>query len=148
MSRAGSPDFRRLLSVHGSAIACYGQGVLIIGKSGAGKSGLALRLLALGGQLVSDDRVLISLGETNLILSAPDAIKGMIEARGVGLLRAAAIDEAELRLVIDLDLGPDARMPHVQSITILGVEIELMLGLGVPNLDIAIVQMLRCGRVP
>ena len=45
--------------VHASAVSLGGRGVLILGRSGAGKSGLALRLIALGAQLVSDDRVVL-----------------------------------------------------------------------------------------
>lgn len=146
MSRTDPPGASLSTNLHGSAVACFGQGVLITGKSGAGKSALALRLLALGAELISDDRVLVSLQSGLLVLAAPDAIRGIVEARGVGLLRASSVDEAKLRLVVDLDQAPNARMPHVRSISILDVEIELMLGHDVPNLDIAIVQMLRCGR--
>lgn len=132
--------------VHASAVAFGDRGLLILGASGAGKSGLALRLMALGARLVADDRVALEARAGALVASAPAAIRGMIEARGVGLLRAEALDEAALALAVDLDADAEARMPQLRQYGYLGVEIELISGRGVPNLDATLVQMLRSGR--
>ena len=58
----------------------------MIGPSGAGKSALALQLLALGAELVADDRTDIIRQGDHLIADVPQAIAGMIEARGMGIL--------------------------------------------------------------
>lgn len=145
MSRGQAPQTAPA-QVHGSVVAVAGRGVLILGASGAGKSGLALRMMAIGARLVADDRVDIARRDGALIASAPAALRGLIEARGVGLLRAEALSEAPLALAVDLDRPAAARMPHLREITLLGVEIELMLGHDVPNLDASLVQMLQCGR--
>jgi HPr kinase/phosphorylase len=134
------------LNLHASAVAVDGRGVLIVGASGSGKSGLALRMMALGALLVADDRVLVARRGPALVASAPAALRGLIEARGVGLLRADAADEAALALAVDLDAAPSARMPHPREIAYLDVEIELISGRGVPNLDATLVQLLRFGR--
>ncbi len=134
------------LNLHASAVAFGERGVLILGASGAGKSGLALRLIAAGARLVADDRVLLDARDGALIASAPAALRGMIEARGIGLLRADALDAAALVLAVDLDRSDAARMPHPHTIAYLGLEIELMLADGVPNLAVALVQLFRFGR--
>ncbi|WP_366935318.1 HPr kinase/phosphatase C-terminal domain-containing protein [Amaricoccus sp.] len=151
-SRAGVQAHNRMSRsapteiLHASAVALGDRGLLILGASGAGKSGLALRMMALGARLVADDRVAIEVHEGALLVSAPAAIRGMIEARGVGLLRAEALDEARLALAVDLDADGAARMPQSRQFGYHGVEIELISGRGVPNLDATLVQMLRSGR--
>lgn len=99
-------------NVHASAVA-FGPhgGVLILGASGSGKSQLALALIAEGAQLVSDDQVLLTALHGKLYARAPQSIAGMIEARGLGLLSLTYRRLARIALVIDLDLGPAARLP-------------------------------------
>lgn len=132
--------------VHASAVALDDRGLLILGSTGSGKSGLALRLMTFGARLVADDRVALVRRGDRLLASAPPALFGLIEARGVGILRAAALAEAELALAVDLDAAPAARMPQSCQIDYHGVEIELISGRGVPNLDATLVQLLRFGR--
>jgi HPr kinase/phosphorylase len=69
--------------LHASVVAVDGAGVLILGASGAGKSGLALRMIALGALLVSDDQVLLERCGDVLVARAPETLSGLIEARGV-----------------------------------------------------------------
>ena len=115
-------------------------------RSRAGKSGLALELMALGARLVADDRVVLTREGDTLVATAPPALRGMIEARGIGLLRAEPLDAAPVALAVDLDAAAAARMPHSCEITYLGVKIELILVKGVPTLAAALIQMLQCGR--
>jgi ABC-type dipeptide/oligopeptide/nickel transport system ATPase component len=70
--------------VHGTGISCCGKGVLLIGSPGSGKSDLALRMLALGSQLIADDQVVI---HQDMTMRAPDNINGMIEVYGVGIIK-------------------------------------------------------------
>lgn len=134
------------LILHASAVTLDARGLLILGASGSGKSGLALRLMALGARLVADDRVIVARRGAALVAAAPPAIRGLIEARGVGLLRAEAAGEVELALAVDLDAVTAARMPQLRQIAYHGVAIELISGGGVPNLDATLLQMLRFGR--
>lgn len=135
-------------TLHASAVALEGRGLLILGASGAGKSGLALRLMALGACLVADDRVTLRLVGADLYAAAPAALSGLIEARGVGLIAAEAVAEAPVALAVDLDRAPAARMPQRASITLLGRRIELILGRDVPNIDIALMFFMKNGRTP
>ncbi len=127
--------------VHASAVAIAGRGVLIVGASGSGKSGLALRLMALGATLVADDRVSLQRADGRLWASAPDRLRGLIEARGLGILRVPACDAALLALAVDLDRSPEARLPQPLTFTRLGVDIRLLLGRDVPNLASALMAM-------
>ena len=97
------------LSLHGSAAARGGDGVLLLGPPGAGKSDLVLRLLERGFVLVADDRVLVRDG----IASAPDALVGVLEVRGLGLVRLPCT-AARLVLAVALEtgLGLGERLPR------------------------------------
>ena len=85
--------------LHATCVAVDGRGLLILGPSGSGKSGLALRLIALGATLVSDDRTRITAHEGLLTATCPSpAILGLIEARGLGLLRAPVTESAKVQV--------------------------------------------------
>ena len=72
--------------VHGVMMNIYGIGVLIIGKSGIGKSELALDLIKRGHYLVADDVVEYSRFHYDIVCNAPDCLKRMLEIRGLGVI--------------------------------------------------------------
>ena len=94
-----------------SAADSAGFGVLIEGPSGSGKSALALQLIALGARLVADDRTRIVARDGWPWLCAPERLAGVIEARGVGLLRVPHRAAAPLRLIVDMGAAETARLP-------------------------------------
>lgn len=100
-------------TLHASAVAEAGRGLLILGPSGSGKSALALELIAYGAVLIADDLVRIVPEGGGLFAEAPDpqATGGPIEARGVGLLRLPFLPRAEIRLVLDLGTAETERLP-------------------------------------
>ena len=114
---------------HASVVA-FGphRGVLILGASGAGKSRLALALIDQGAELVADDQVVLMAQGGSLYARAPRAIAGMIEARGVGLLRLSHRRLAQIALVVDLDRPRGARLPKPDTITIAGVTLICLPG--------------------
>lgn len=86
--------------VHGSCVAREGNGVLLLGPPGSGKSDMVLRLLNHGFTLVADDRVNIVDG----FASAPSSLAGLLEVRGFGIVRLPCAPSA--RLVLAVRLGP------------------------------------------
>jgi hypothetical protein len=97
--------------VHAGCVAIGGRGVLIAGASGAGKSDLAMRLIDRGAALVADDYVSLRAEAGQVIASAPAAIAGLIELRGVGLLTLPYLAQAPVALVVDIDLAA-GRLPE------------------------------------
>ncbi len=132
-------------SVHGTAVSFGGAGLLITGAAGAGKSGLALRLMALGADLVSDDRVVLFRSADRVYMRAAEPIRGLIEARGVGILEVASVEGAELRLVVDLDREPDTRLPQAETIRCHDVAVQLIFGRGVPNIEAILTILMKNG---
>lgn len=131
--------------VHATCVALDGRAVLILGKSGAGKSALGLLLMAFGATLVADDRVILTASD-GLVATAPTAISGMIEARGVGLLNAKATPHARVVLAVDLDQSEPERLPAPRAISILDNIIPLQHGIEGLHLAASIMQYLRAGR--
>ena len=134
-------------TIHASAVSVRGRGVLILGASGSGKSGLALRMMALGADLVADDRVQLSGQATELWARAPVAIQGMIEARGIGVISVPFVSQTVLSLAVDLDREASARMPQRRVFTRLGANIPLILGRDVPNLESTLMFLVHTGGV-
>src|SRR5258707_7627920 len=108
--------------LHATAIAIEGRAVLLRGASAAGKSDLALRLIDAGARLVADDQSeLLRRGDT-LIVRAPATIAGLLEVRGIGIVRLDALAEAPVALVVDLVPAETLeRLPARRTETVLGL---------------------------
>jgi len=133
--------------LHATSVAVDGRGLLILGPSGSGKSALALRLIALGATLVSDDRTRIEADEGRLIATCPSpATRGLIEARGLGLLRAPSSDSVALHLAIDLGRTEPDRLPPFREVTFLGCRLSLVLHPQNDHFPDALLLYLRHGR--
>jgi HPr kinase/phosphorylase len=132
--------------LHASTVAVDGRGLLILGPSGAGKSALALQLIALGAVLVADDRTEVTLRDGTLLAQSPASIHGLIEARGIGILRAPALPEAPVTLAVDLEQREDQRLPPSRSVTILGCRVDLVLQVQNDHFPAALMLYLRHGR--
>ena len=97
------------LSKHGVLVNLLNKGVLIIGRSGVGKSECAIELLNKGAYLVADDVVLIKENNKKLIGYPPKTIKDLIEIRGIGIINVkemfgeeAMINSSKIDLMIEL----------------------------------------------
>jgi HPr kinase/phosphorylase len=111
------------MQLHASCAARDAHGVLLLGPSGSGKSDLLLRLLDRGFALVADDRVDVEAGTAKV----PDALAGLLEIRGLGILRLPYIPEARVALAVVLGPGgrtgehDGERLPDPQRDPYLGV---------------------------
>ncbi len=93
--------------IHASCVARNGEGVLLLGPPGAGKSDLVLRLLDHGFALVADDRVDIENG----FASPPPGLGGLLEVRGFGIVSLPHAERARLALAVELAAPLPARLP-------------------------------------
>jgi HPr kinase/phosphorylase len=118
------------LLVHATAVAIEGDAILLRGPPGAGKSDLALRLIEGGARLLADDQALLRRSDNHVLVRAPAAIAGLIEVRGVGIVRVDSVDEAPLALLVDL-------VPSAQVERIPDHRFEVVLGLSVPLIALA-----------
>ena len=124
----------RSLNVHATCVALplggAWHGVLLRGPSGAGKSDLAIRLVEGGARLVSDDRTELFVEAGQLVARPPSVLAGLIEARGVGVLRLPPenlLALAPVMLAVDLVAGGDVdRMPEPLSEILLDVTVRLV----------------------
>lgn len=106
-----SEELAPCISVHGVLVDVYGEGVLITGESGIGKSEAALELIKRGHRLVTDDVVEIrKISDDTLMGSAPDITRHFIELRGIGIVDVKALfgassvkDSQQIDLVIRLE---------------------------------------------
>ncbi len=147
-SRAGDAGPEREATIHASCVALDRRGLVILGPSGSGKSGLALSMMALGATLVADDRVTLTRSGNALIATAPDPITGLIEARGIGLLRAVTCGPVPVTCVVDLDRSETARMPPARRIVLAGRSLALLFRVDAPHFPAALMQYLKQGRRP
>ena len=85
-------------TIHVSSVAIDGRAVLIAGRSGAGKSDLALRLIDRGALLVSDDYTFVRRAQSQALASAPARIAGRIELRGVGIVELETAQDVPVAL--------------------------------------------------
>jgi HPr kinase/phosphorylase len=128
------PD--RAENIHASAVVVGEAGIVIRGRSGRGKSALALALIdiasmhGLFGRLVGDDRVLIRACGGRILLSGAPNTLSLIERRGIGLERVPFEPAAVARLIVDLlDEGESAaRMPEASD------ETAMLAGIRLPRL--------------
>ncbi|WP_374385019.1 HPr kinase/phosphorylase [Dongia sp.] len=140
------------LRMDGVAVAIDGRGVLLRGPSGSGRSDLALRLIDEGAKLVNDEQVELHRHGGRVTVAAPalmpPALKGYIEARGLGLVPVPYVDgETELAWVVDMaGLETIERLPPAQSVDFLGVSIPLMqIDPAAPSATAKLRLAVRCG---
>lgn len=134
-------------TLHASCVALGSQGALILGPSGSGKSALALQLMALGCTLVSDDRTEVTAKEGMLWAHAPSPIRGLIEARGMGLLAAETLPHARLALVIDLGTAETERLPPHRLWHRDGLALPCLHRIEGAHFPAAVLQYLKSGRI-
>ncbi|TNJ41173.1 HPr kinase/phosphorylase [Phaeobacter sp. B1627] len=135
------------LILHASCVAYDGRGILLCGPSGSGKSALALELMARGARLVADDRTEVRARRQSLWAQAPAAISGLIEARGVGLLRAVPVAEVQLCVIVDMQVVETERLPRHLDEDLLGIVLPKLNRVDSPYFPAALIQYLKGGAI-
>ncbi|MDQ2878288.1 MAG: aldolase [Pseudomonadota bacterium] len=110
---------------HATTVAIGGRGVMLRGRSGTGKSDLALRLIDRGAILVSDDYTEVTAIDGIVTARAPATIAGKIEIRGVGIVAMPHRDDVPVALVVRLD-APIERLPEQATETMAGIALPVL----------------------
>ena len=113
---------------HASVVSWEGAGVLLTGPAGSGKSSLSLSLMdGHGAMLVGDDRIVLSARNGNVYAAPHKNLRGLIEMRGLGVLRVPYEATARLSLWVEL-VSPDQepRLASAEMKPILGAELPLL----------------------
>lgn len=134
------------LTLHATTVALNGRALVMFGDSGTGKSETALELMALGCRLVADDTTILTRSGSGLTASCPLPIRGLIEARGIGILNAEAVTAARVVLAVDMTHIETDRLPPRRSVRWLDLAIPLILRIERPHFAPALLQYLKAGR--
>lgn len=135
-------------TAHGNTVAKAGRAVLITGPSGSGKSDLTLRLLDRGFQLISDDRTVLKRENDRIVASAPPAIAGKMEVRGIGIVELDHVENIPIALVVELTsdiqrLPEDSRERVILGVPLPFVTIDAMPASAPAKVDIALERLGR-----
>jgi serine kinase of HPr protein (carbohydrate metabolism regulator) len=113
-------------TLHASCVAIDGRAVLIEGRSGSGKSDLALRLIDRGARLVSDDYTVLVRERDRLLAQPPATIAGKIEVRGIGIVEMPHGESVPVALAVCL-ADEVERMPEDGAVrTIAGITVPMV----------------------
>lgn len=131
------------VSMHGVLVEVNGEGILILGESGVGKSETALELIKRGHRLIADDQVEVrKVSETTLLGSAPEVIRHLIEIRGIGILDikqlygVSSVKTTEsIDFVINLELWDEKKTYDRLG---LSEETTEILGIKIPSITIPV----------
>ena len=131
------------VSMHGVLVEVNGEGILILGESGVGKSETALEIVKRGHRLIADDQVEIrKVSETTLVGKAPDVIKHLIEIRGIGIMDVKELygvssvkPQESIDFVINLEMWDENKTYDRMG---LNEETTEILGLKIPSITIPV----------
>ncbi len=112
--------------MHATSVYINGKGIIIFGKSGAGKSNLAIKLISFGAKLISDDQTQLELNKNKIFLRKPDTTPNFIEARGIGLIEVPQVTSAELFCFVKITEIELKRLPYEKQKYCFGKKVKMI----------------------
>ena len=114
-------------NIHATCISIKKKGVLFLGKSGTGKSDMALKMIAYcQARLVADDRVDLRSYKDRLMATCPEKIKNLLEVRNVGIINLKAVKSAFVELAVELTTAQQERLPEQKFYEFEDIKIPLI----------------------
>ena len=129
--------------MHATCVDINGSGVLIVGRSGSGKSSLAINLLALGSKLVADDQCELVKKNNRYRILKPASLPNSIEIRGIGLVSVPTVVETTLDWVVNMDEAETERMPDLRFTKIGDYRVPTVFGKNMDELASRIYVVVR-----
>jgi len=129
--------------MHATCVDINGSGVLIVGRSGSGKSSLAINLLALGSKLVADDQCELVKKNNRYRILKPASLPNSIEIRGIGLVSVPTVVETTLDWVVNMDEAETERMPDLRFTEIGDYRVPTVFGKNMDELASRIYVLVR-----
>ena len=131
------------ITMHGVLVEVYGEGILLLGDSGVGKSEAAIELVKRGHRLVADDAVEIKrVSDISLLGSAPDIIRHFVELRGIGIVDVKMIfgigavkNVEKIDFIINLEVWQDKKQYDRLGLT---TEYTDILGINIPSITVPV----------
>jgi len=131
------------ITMHGVLVEVYGEGILLLGDSGVGKSEAAIELVKRGHRLVADDAVEIKrVSDISLLGSAPDVIRHFVELRGIGIVDVKMIfgigavkNVEKIDFIINLEIWQDKKQYDRLGLT---TEYTDILGIDIPSITVPV----------
>ena len=115
------------VNIHASCVCIKNKGILFLGDSGSGKSDISLRLIAdYKATLIGDDRIDIIAKGNNIIASAPKNLSGLLEVRGIGIIKVKTKRKNKIDLAVFLTQDKIERMPEPLYYELLDKKIPLI----------------------
>lgn len=138
-----SVELAPMVSMHGVLVEIYGEGIMILGESGVGKSETAMEIVKRGHRLIADDLVEVRrVSAASLVGRAPDVLQHLIEIRGLGIMNVKELFgvssvkiEEEINFVINLELWQEGKIYDRLG---LNEETTDILGVQVPSITIPV----------
>lgn len=128
-------------------MAVDGQGLLILGPSGSGKSSLAAQMIAFGAHLVSDDLTVLARNARGVICKRPELGPQAMELPGLGIIPARGVDAAPLTCCLLLQSARAERLPQPEQIEIFGIAVPVHRAVYAADLG-AKMMVLMAGALP
>jgi len=149
----GSHDVAQATILHATAVARRGRGCVLLGAAGSGKTSLALQMIALGAELIADDRVAVRHAASGPVLGPVlgpvPHLAGLIEIRGAGMLKLPShAEDVPLWLAADLDSTASERMPPRREIELAGIAVPVLACGGWSGAAAALTAILTAGVLP
>lgn len=123
MTESTDPINMPTINLHGTLVQYHDTGILLLGDAGCGKSELALMLIERGAQLVADDQIIITRINNTIHASCPEAIRGLLHIRGLGILQMPHLDSTIVHCVVQSTHEEEILPASENRHTLLGVDL-------------------------